>query len=112
MSQILLMISSPARSVETLRAFQLARTLHVQGRTVAVILLQDAVPAVVGNGPAQDSGGLTALVSRGVPVYTCEHDLMLRGFPPHAMVHGVQAVNDQRIVDLMLADGTRTLGCF
>jgi len=112
MSQILLMISSPARSVETQRAFHLARTLHGQGRAVAVILLQDAVLAAVGNGPARDSEVLTALVSRGVPVYTCEHDLMLRGFPPHAMVHGAQAVNDQRIVDLMLADGTRTLGCF
>ncbi len=112
MSQLLLVISSFPRSVEAQRVFHLAGTLLAQGRAVALVLLQDAVLAAVGTGSAQDSGGLTALVSRGVPVYACEHDLTLRGFAPQDMVPGAQAVNDQRIVDLMLADCTGTLGCF
>lgn len=51
------------------------------------------------------------LQSRGVPVYVSEHDLTLRGFAPD-MIGGAQVVNDQRSVDLLLADDTRTVGCF
>jgi len=111
MSKVLLMITSSPRSMEAQRAFHLARTLHAQRRTVSVVLLQDAVLAAAGNGPAQDPDGLTMLVPRGVSVYVCEHDLTLRGFAPD-MIGGAQAVNDQRIVDLMVADDTRTFGCF
>ena len=111
MSKVLLMITSSPRSMEAQRAFHLARTLHAQRRTVSVVLLQDAVLAAVGKGPAQDPHGLAMLQSRGVPVYVCEHDLTLRGFAPD-MIGGAQAVNDQRIVDLMVADDTRTFGCF
>ena len=112
MSQILLMISSLPRSMEAQRALHLARTLHAQGRAIVVVLLQDGVLAAVGTDPTRDPEGLAVLMSLGVPIYACEHDLILRGFAPQDMLPNGQAVNDQRIVDLMLADDTRTLGCF
>ncbi len=112
MSQVLLMISSPPRSAEAQRAFHLTHTFYAQGRAIAVVLLQDGVLAAVGIDPTRDPEGLAMLMSQGVPIYACEHDLILRGFAPQDMLPAAEAVNDQRIVDLMLADGTRTLGCF
>jgi len=109
-SLVLLIISSLPRSAEAQRAFHLARTLHAPRR--AVVLLQDGVLAAVGTDPTRDLNGLAVLMAQGVPIYACEHDLILRGFAPQDVIPGAQTVNDRRIVDLMLADGTRTLGCF
>ncbi len=111
MFRVLLMISSPPHSADGRRAFHLAHTMHAQGRAVAVVLLQDAVLTGIGTILVQESGGLAALVSREVPVYVSEHDLALRGFAPQDLIPGAEAVGDGRVVDLMLADSTRTLGC-
>jgi sulfur transfer complex TusBCD TusB component (DsrH family) len=52
------------------------------------------------------------LLSSAVPVYVAEQDLRLRGFSAAGLPAGVQLVDDRRVVDLVMADDTRALGCF
>ncbi len=106
MDHSLLVISSPPRSAEARRALHLAGTLRAQGRPVAIVLLQDAVLAAV------EAGALAGLLRSEVPVYAAARDLALRGFSRADVVRGVEAVDDRRLVDIMLADGTRTAGTF
>jgi sulfur relay protein TusB/DsrH len=112
MLQTLVLITSPPHSQEAQRALALTASLRARGVGVGVVLLQDAVLAAVRPGEAPAATAVDTLLSSAVPVYVAEHDLRLRGFSAAALSAGVQPVNDRRIVDLVMADDTRALGCF
>lgn len=112
MDRMLLAITSPPGSWEAARALALARTLGDQGCDVGLVLLQDAVLAAVDRAQTPVAQVLSQLLAGGVAVYVAAQDLALRGFSPDALTPGATAVDDRRLVDLMLADGTKMLGCF
>ena len=112
MLQTLVLITSPPHSQEAQRALTLTASLRARGVGVGVVLLQDAVLAAVRPSASPASAAVDTLLSSAVPVYVAEHDLRLRGFSTTGLRAGVQSVNDHGIVDLVMADGTRALGCF
>lgn len=108
----LLLITSPPGSPEARRAIELAKTLRAQNRAVVVALLQDAVLAALDHSATLAAVAVRDLLAQEVPVYAAEHDLALRGFSPANLAAGAHVADDRQLVDLMLADGTRPLGCF
>lgn len=112
MLQTLVLITSPPYSPQAQRALILAAALRTRGIAVGVVLLQDAVFAAVPPNASPAAATIDALLSNAVPVYVAEHDLRLRGFSAAGLPAGVQPVDDRRIVDLVMADNTRALGCF
>lgn len=112
MLKTLLLITSAPESAEARRALALAKSLTAQGRAVTVALLQDAVLAALDQSATAAAVAVRDLLAREVPVHVSEQDLTLRGYPPVSLHSGAVAADDHRLVDLMLADGTRTLGCF
>ncbi len=106
------MITSSPGSPEALRALAIVCTLDDQARDVGLALLQDAVLAAVKHGRTPAAEVLSRLMAQGVAVYVAQQDLALRGISPDDLTPGATAVDDRGLVDLMLADGTRTLGCF
>ncbi len=109
---MLVLITSPPHSTEAQRALTLTASLRTRGIGVGVVLLQDAVLAAVRPSAMPVAAMVDALLSSEAPVYVAEQDLRLRGFSAAGLAAGVQSVHDRRIVDLVMADGTRTLGCF
>lgn len=112
MPQTLVLITSPPHSPEATRALTFAASLRTRGRAVSVVLLQDAVFAAVHSSASPVAVTVHVLLSNAVPVYAAEQDLRLRGFSTAALPAGVQPIEDRRIVDLVMADDTRALGCF
>lgn len=112
MDRTLLVITSSPGSPEAMRALAIGCTLDDQGRTVALALLQDAVLAAVKHDRTPVAQVMSQLLAQGVAVYVAQQDIVLRGISPDDLTPGATAVDDQRLVDLMLADGTKTLGCF
>jgi len=108
----LLAITSPPGSPEAVRALAIACTLDDQAHTIALALLQDAVLAAVKHDRTPVAQVVSRLLAQGVAVYVAHQDLALRGFSTHDLTPGATAVDDRRLVDLMVADGTKTLGCF
>jgi len=112
MERTLLAITSPPGSPEALRALAVACSLDDHSRTIALALLQDAVLAALKDGRTPVAQVVSRLLAQGVAVYVAQQDLTLRGFSAHDLTPRATAVDDRRIVDLMLADGTMTVGCF
>lgn len=107
-----LLVTSPPGSPEARRAMELAKTLHAQGQVVSVALLQDAVLASLNQNATPAAAAVRDLLAGKVPVYVAEYDLSLRGFSSANVTPGAHLADDRRLVDLMLAEGTRPLGCF
>lgn len=112
MSQMLILMTSPPHSPEAQRALALAASLRTRGIAVGVMLMEDSVLAAVRPSAAPAAATIDALLSNDVPVYVAEDDLRLRGFVAAALATGAQPADDRRIVDLVMVDGTRALGCF
>ncbi len=112
MDRALLVITNPLGSQESRRALAIARTLNGQGRGIALALLQDAVPAAVKRDQTPAAQSVSELLAQGVAVHVAQQDLVLRGISTDDLTPGATAVDDRRLVDLMLADGIKTLGCF
>jgi len=112
MERTLLAITSPPGSPQAVRALAVACTLDDQVQTIALALLQDAVLAAVRHDRTPVAQVVSRLLAQGVAVYVAQQDLTLRGFSAHDLTPRATAVDDRRIVDLMLADGTMTVGCF
>lgn len=110
--QTLLLITSPPGSPEARRAIELAKALRAQNRAVQVALLQDAVLATLDRSATPAAALVRDILAQEVPVYVAEHDLALRGFSPENLTTGVHVADDRRLVDLILDDATRPLGCF
>jgi len=110
--QTLVLVTSSPGSPEAQRAIELARTLRAQNRAVQVALLQDAVLAALGHSAMPAAAAVRDMLAQEVPVYVAEHDLTLRGFSPAVLAAGAHVADDRRLVDLILADASRTLGCF
>jgi len=108
----LLVITSAPGSPEAFRALAMARTLDDEARDLGLALLGDAVLAAVKGARTPAAQVVSWLLAQGVPVYVAQQDLALRGMSAEALTPGATAVDDRRLVDLMLADGTKTLGCF
>ncbi len=108
----LLVINSSPESEAAVRALAIACTLDDEGRRVALALLQDAVLAAVKADQTPAAQVVSRLAAQGVAVYVAQQDLALRGISLHDLTPGATTVDDRRLVDLMLADGTKTLGCF
>lgn len=79
---------------------------------MALALLQDAVLAAAGHSATPAAAALGTFVAQGVAIYVAAEDLSMRGFSPANLVPGAVAVDDRHLVDLMLAEGTKALGCF
>ncbi len=107
----LLVITSAPGSPEATRALSVACTLDDQVRDVRLALLQDAVLAAVKHNRTPVAQVVSQLLAQGVAVYVAQQDLALRGISLDDLTPGATAVDDRRLVDLMLADGTKTLGC-
>lgn len=112
MAEILVIIASAPGSAEARRAVDLAHTFREGGRSIAVVLLQDAVLAALAHSPLAAASELRELLAAGVPIYAAELDLALRGFSSVHLAPGTAVADDSHLVGLMLADGTRTLGWF
>lgn len=112
MDRTLVMITSAPGSPEALRALAIACTLDDQARDPELALLQDAVLAAAKHNQTPAAQVVSRLAAQGVAVYVAQQDLALRGISPDDLTPGATAVDDRRLVDLMLADGTKTLGCF
>ncbi len=109
---MLLVITSSPAAEAALRALAVACTLDDQGRCVALALLQDAVLAAVKSDQTPAAQVVSKLAAEGIAVYAALQDLALRGISPDDLTPGATTVDDRGLVDLMLADGTKTLGCF
>ncbi len=90
----------------------MACSLDDQGRSVELALLQDAVLAAVKDNQTPVAQVVSRLAAEGIAVYAAQQDLALRGISPDDLTPGATATDDRGLVDLMLADGTKTLGCF
>ena len=103
MDSILLLVNSAPSSVNAQRAWPLARTLHEQGQSVSLFLLQDGVLAAL--------NGETALrdLPREIACYALGEDLTLRGFTPLKLREQVQVADYTRLVDLF-DQHTRVIG--
>lgn len=112
MDRTLLVVISAPGSPEALRALAIACTLDDQARDMELALLQDAVLAAVKHNQTPVAQVVSRLAAQGVAVYVAQQDLALRGISPGDLTQGATAVEDRRLADLMLADGTKTLGCF
>jgi len=112
MDRTLFVITSAPGSPEALRALAVACALDDQAREVRLALLQDAVLAAVQHNQTPAAQVVSKFLAQGVAVYVAHQDLTLRGVSPDDLTPGVTAVDDRRLVDEMLADGTKTLGCF
>ena len=112
MPQTLVLMTSPPHSPEAQRALALAASLRARGIAVGVVLLQDAVFAAIRPSASPAAVTVDVLLSNAVPVYVAEQDLRLRGFSAAGLPAGIQPVDDRRIVDLVMTDDTRALGCF
>ena len=108
----LLVITSSPGSPEAVRALAVACALDDEARGVALALLQDAVLAAVKHDRTPVAQVVSRLAAQGVAVYAAQQDLALRGISPDDLTPGAAAVDDRRLVNLMLADGTKTMGCF
>ena len=103
MESVLLLVNSAPSSVNAQRAWQLARTLCEQGKSVSLFLLQDGVLAAL-NGET----GLREL-PREIACYALGEDLTLRGFTPLKVREQVQVADYARLVDLF-DQHTRVIG--
>ncbi|MBI5031884.1 MAG: sulfurtransferase complex subunit TusB [Chloroflexi bacterium] len=103
MESVLMLINSAPSSVNTQRAWQLARMFHEQGQAVSLFLLQDGVLAAL--------QGETALrdLPREICCYALSEDLQLRGFTPLKVREQVQVADYARLVDLF-DQHTRVIG--
>jgi sulfur relay protein TusB/DsrH len=108
----LILITSPPHSTEAQRALDLTALLCAREATVGVVLLEDSVLAAVRPSTLPAAAAVDALLSSAVPVYVAEQDLRLRGFSAAGLPAGIQLIDDRRIVELLMADDTRPLGCF
>ncbi len=90
----------------------MACSLDDQGRSVELALLQDAVLAAAKGNQTPVAQVVSRLAAEGIAVYAAQQDLALRGISPDDLTPGATATDDRGLVDLMLADGTKTLGCF
>ena len=108
----LLMITSPPGSPEARRALDIARVLRDAGHSVVVALLQDAVLAALNATDTPAAQAVHDLLAQEVPIYVARHDLALRGFSVASLAADTVIMDDRTLVDLVFADGTRTLGCF
>lgn len=79
---------------------------------VGVMPLEDSFLAAVRPSTSPAAAAVDALLSSAIPVYVAEPDLRLRGFSAAGLPTGVRLVDDRRIVDLLMANDTRALGCF
>jgi sulfur relay protein TusB/DsrH len=100
---VLMLVNSAPSSVNAQRAWQVARTLHEQGRAVSLFLLQDGVLAAL--------QGETALcdMPREIACYALGEDLTLRGFTPLKLRAQVKVADYARLVDLF-DEHTRVIG--
>lgn len=108
----LVLITSPPGSAEAWRGMDLVKTLREHGRAAGLALLQDAVLIALARSTTPTAGAVHELIAQELPIYVSEHDLGLRGFSPTDVTPGVHLADDRQIVDLMLVDDTRSLGCF
>ena len=74
--------------------------------------MQDAVQAAVKHNQTAAALIVSRLAAEGIAVHVAEKDLTLRGISPADLVPGAMVVDDRRLVEHLLADGTKTLGCF
>lgn len=112
MNKTLLVITSAPGTPEALRALAIACTLDDQTHDMEIALLQDAVLAAVKRNQTSSAQVVSKLAAQGVAVHVAQQDLALRGISPDELTPGATAVDDRGLVDLMAADGTKTLGCF
>ena len=103
MESVLMLINSAPSSINTQRAGQLARTLHEQGQSVSLFLLQDGVLAAL-----KDEAALGDL-PREIACYALGEDLALRGFTPLKLREQVLVADYGRLVDLF-DQHTRVIG--
>ncbi len=105
MEPILMLVNSAPSSAHARRAWQTARTLHAQGHSMTVFLLQDGVLA--GLEREKDARGLP-------PEIRCQvlgEDLQLRGFAPSDLGAHVQVADYATLVDLFGVH-SRVMGAF
>ncbi len=112
MAVSLVVIIHPTGSEQGQRALALAHSLRQKGVWVKVALLQDAVLAALDRNRTPPAGMLRDLSSHEVPIYVAEEDLVMRGFGHPDLIAGAVTIDDRALVDLILAEGTTTLGCF
>jgi sulfur relay protein TusB/DsrH len=108
----LLVVTSSPGSAEAMRALAIACARDDQAHTMALVLLQDAVQAAVDGNQTPVAQVVSRTLADGGAVYVAQQDLALRGISPDDLTPQATVVDDRRLVDLMLADGTKTLGCF
>ena len=90
----------------------MACTRDQEAHDVGLALLQDAVQAAVNHNQTPAAQIVSRLAAEGIAVHVAEKDLTLRGISPADLVPGATVIDDRRLVELLLADGTRALGCF
>jgi len=112
LDRTLFVITSSPGSPEALRALAIACTRDHQAHDTSLVLLQDAVQAAVRHNQTPAAQVVSRLAAQSVAVYVAQHDLALRGISTDDLAPGAMVVDDRRLVDLMMADGTRTLGVF
>lgn len=103
MDSILLLVNSVPSSVNAQRAWQLGRTLHEQGQSVSLFLLQDGVLGALEGEPALRE------FPPDIACYVLGEDLALRGFTPLKLRAQVQVADYARLADLF-AQHTRVIG--
>lgn len=109
--KVLLLRSAPA-TPEAADTLHLATVLSAQGRTVAVMLIQDAVLCALQANQLESSRYLRELAADGAACYYLAGDLAMRGYGPEDVTHGCVPVDYGGLVDLLLADGASVAGAF
>ena len=91
---VLILVNSTPSSANARRAWQTALTLHDQGHSITLFLIQDGVLAAL--------NGETALrdLPSDISCYVLGEDLALRGFTPLKLHKQVQVADYAQLVDL------------
>lgn len=105
MESILLLLKNPPPHPDAASGLQMAQHFQLEGNSVDVFLLQDAVMAGVAN-----AGVLASLLAQGIGCYALDEDLQLRGYTGAHLMAGIKETNYDELTNMLMERYDRVLG--
>jgi sulfur relay (sulfurtransferase) complex TusBCD TusD component (DsrE family) len=105
-------LRSGPRTSEADRALRFAESLLEQGGQLSLALLEDAVLIALKDGELPSQQRLRSLLQAGAGCVYLAEDLTMRGFASDQVAQGSAPASYERLVDVLLADGSRVVGAF
>lgn len=105
MESILLLLKNAPPHPDAASGLQMAQHFRMEGNSVDVFLLQDAVMAGV-----TKAGMLASLLAQGIGCYALGEDLQLRGYTGAHLMEGIHETNYDELTEMMMERHDRVLG--